>query len=61
MNKEPVWKDAKGREVSIVSMSDYWLNNIRKMFIGKNRDKIQPIMNEIKRRKSIRKPKIKST
>jgi hypothetical protein len=32
-------------------MSNRWLNNIRKKFTGENRDKIKPIMDEIKRRK----------
>lgn len=49
-----VWTDTKGRQVVISSMSDYWLNNIRKMFKGEDRQKIQPIMDEIKRRKKIR-------
>jgi len=49
-----VWTDNKGRKVVISSMSDYWLNNIRKMFKGEDMQKIQPIMNEIKRRKKIR-------
>jgi protein gp37 len=49
-----VWVDHKGREVVINSMSDYWLNNIRKMFKGEGRQKIQPIMDEIKRRKKKR-------
>jgi hypothetical protein len=49
-----VWTDTKGRQVIISSMSDYWLNNIRKMFKGEDRQSIQPIMDEIKRRKKIR-------
>lgn len=49
-----VWSDTKGRQVTISSMSDYWLNNVRKMFKGEDRQKIQPIMDEIKRRKNIR-------
>lgn len=49
-----VWTDNKGRKVVISSMSDYWLNNIRKMFKGEDMQNIQPIMNEIKRRKKIR-------
>jgi len=48
------WIDTKGRKVDITSMSDYWLNNIRKMFKGEGRNKIQSIMNEIKRRKSLK-------
>jgi len=49
-----VWADTKGRQVIISSMSDYWLNNVRKKFKGEDRQKIQPIMDEIKRRKKIR-------
>lgn len=49
-----VWIDTKGRQVIISSMSDYWLNNVRKKFKGEDRQKIQPIMDEIKRRKKIR-------
>lgn len=45
------WKDSKGRDVLIHTMSNRWLNNIRKMFNGKSRDKIKPIMDELKRRK----------
>jgi hypothetical protein len=45
------WVDSKGRVIIISSMSNRWLNNIRKKFTGENRDKIKPIMDEIKRRK----------
>jgi len=48
------WIDRKGRSVSIISMSDKWLNNIRKKFNGDKRKSIQPIMDEIKRRKELR-------
>lgn len=46
------WIDHKGRKVEIKSMSSKWLNNIRKKFRGKDRQKIKPIMDEIKRRKN---------
>lgn len=45
------WIDADGREVEIKCMSNYWLNNIRKMF-KHDREAIKPIMDEIKRRKT---------
>ena len=47
------WKDSKGREIEIQTMSDKWLNNIRKKFKGT--EKVKPILNEIKRRKAKRK------
>lgn len=53
--KTNMWVNSDGTEVLISSMSDYWLNNIRKMFKGEGRQNIQPIMDEIKRRKKIRK------
>lgn len=48
-----IWIDQKGRKINIISMSDSWLNNIRKFFRN-DRDKIIPIMDEIKRRKKLR-------
>ena len=52
------WIDKKGRKLEIKSISDKHLNNIRKMFREENgRDKIAPIMEEIKRRKNKRKSK----
>ena len=57
--EQKTWVDKKGREVAISSMSDYWLNNIRKFFKGEDRQKIQPIMDEIKRRKQKRQLKNK--
>lgn len=42
------WKDHKGRKVEIQSMSDKWLNNIRKKV--KNKDLKKPIIKEIERR-----------
>jgi hypothetical protein len=48
---QKIWVDSNGRVIIISSMSNRWLNNIRKKFNGKNRDKIKPIMDEIKRRK----------
>jgi hypothetical protein len=44
-----VWIDNKGRQVEIHTMSDRWLNNIRKKF--KKTEKVKPILAEIKRRK----------
>ena len=46
------WTDHKGRSIQIHTMSDKWLNNIRKRFSGADRDKIQPVIDEIKRRKT---------
>lgn len=43
------WIDNKGRNILINTMSNRWLNNIRKKF--KNKEKIQPILDEIKRRR----------
>lgn len=43
------WTDNKGRDVDIHTMSDRWLNNIRKKFKGT--EKVKPIIAEIKRRK----------
>jgi hypothetical protein len=51
---ERTWTDHKGRKVLIHTMSNRWLNNIRKMYNGTSRDKIKPIMDEIKRRKKLR-------
>jgi hypothetical protein len=51
---EKLWTDSNGRKVQITSMSDFWLNNIRKRFKGQDRKRIQPIMDEIKRRKTLR-------
>ncbi len=48
---QKIWVDSNGRVIIISSMSNRWLNNIRKKFNGKNREKIKPIMDEIKRRK----------
>lgn len=47
------WVDGNGRWVNIQSMSDRWLNNIRKFFKGEG-DKVKPILDEIKRRKNKR-------
>jgi hypothetical protein len=47
------WTDHKGREVEISTMSDRWLNNIRKKI--KDKELKQPILDEIKRRKLKRK------
>ena len=44
-----VWLDNKGRTIEIHTMSDRWLNNIRKRFKGT--EKVKPILDEIKRRK----------
>lgn len=52
------WVDSKGREVTIMSMSDYWLNNIRKKYKDNDSVNIQPILSEIKRRKEKRKKQI---
>lgn len=53
-----VWIDHKGREIKIHTMSDKWLNNIRKKFRGEDRYKIKLIMNEIKRRRLKRSNKL---
>lgn len=47
------YTDRKGRKVKIMSMSDRWLNNIRKYFKD-DHDMIKPIMDEIRRRKNLR-------
>ena len=47
------WTDHKGRKVEISTMSDKWLNNIRKKI--KDKELKQPILDEIKRRKLKRK------
>jgi hypothetical protein len=47
------WTDHKGRSVEVMSMTDRWLNNIRKMFRN-DKSKIQPILDEIQRRKQLR-------
>lgn len=47
---DPTWTDHKGRTVIIKSMSDRWLNNIRKKWTGERRKLIKPIIDEIKRR-----------
>ena len=47
------WTDHKGREVEISTMSDGWLNSIRKKI--KDKELKQPILDEIKRRKLKRK------
>lgn len=44
-----VWTDNKGRQIEVHTMSDRWLNNIRKKFKGT--EKVKPILAEIKRRK----------
>ena len=44
-----IWIDSKGKHIEIHTMSNNWLNNIRKKFRGE--DKIKPIILEIKRRK----------
>lgn len=49
------WTDKKGRKVLITSMSDKWLNNIRKKI--KDYDIKKPILDEIKRRKKKRRLK----
>ena len=49
------WTDHSGREVDVRTMSDLWLNNIRKAYSSpKEREKIRPILDEIKRRKEHR-------
>lgn len=48
-NTPATWIDHKGRAVLIHTMSNRWLNNIRKKYKGKSF--IKPIIDEIKRRK----------
>jgi len=48
-----IWKDHKGREIEIHTMSNRWLNNIRKKFHDSS--DIKPILDEIKRRKQLNK------
>lgn len=48
-----IWIDNKGRKVDIKTMSDKWLNNIKKNK-SISKEKKQEIINEIKRRKNIR-------
>jgi hypothetical protein len=45
-----IWKDHKGRDIHIHTMSNGWLNNIRKKC--KNHPKIDLIKHEIWRRKN---------
>lgn len=45
-----IWIDNKGRKIEIHTMSNRWLNNIRKKC--KNHPKIQLIKDELKRRKN---------
>ena len=47
------WIDKKGRKINISTMTDKWLNNIRKKI--KDKELKQPILDEIKRRKLKRK------
>lgn len=52
--KTATWTDAKGRIVLVHTLSDRWLNHIRKYY----RDKpewIRPILEELKRRKALHK------
>lgn len=52
---ETYWTDKKGKTKRIQSMSDSYLNNIRKMFtVDNGRNKISDIMDELKRRKTKR-------
>ena len=43
-----IWIDHKGRQIEIHTMTNKWLNNIRKKFKGT--DIVKPILEEIKRR-----------
>ena len=51
---EVTWTDHTGRPVKVHTMSDKWLNNIRKKFKGRHY-LIEPVLDEIKRRKLKRK------
>lgn len=44
-----MWRDNKGRLIDITTMSDRWLNNIRKSV--KDKSKKQAVLDELKRRK----------
>ena len=46
-----IWKDHKGREIQIHTMTNKWLNNIRKYLPLNNPTRIE-IIKEIKRRKT---------
>jgi hypothetical protein len=46
------WTDQKGRNIQICTMSDKWLNNIRKKI--KDVELKKPILEEIKRRRKKR-------
>jgi len=50
--KTKVWKDHKGRIVPIHTMSNRWLNNLRKWFMKNEPDSIKLtwIKDELKRR-----------
>ena len=50
------WIDKKGRKINISTMTDKWLNNIRKKI--KDKELKQPILDEIKRRKLKRKSNV---
>ena len=50
MSDKPIWKDHKGREIEIHTMSNRWLNKIRKKFKGDQI--IDPIIAEIKKKRS---------
>ncbi len=47
--KKIEWVDYRGRRIEVHTMSDRWLNNIRKKFKGTK--KAKTIVAEIKRRK----------
>lgn len=53
--KQATWKDQKGRTILIHTMSDKWLNNIRKYFKDQEvkPSGYQAVLDEIKRRKDI--------
>ena len=48
---QDIWIDGKGRKIMIHTMSNRWLNNIRKY--TKNKEVKDKIIKEIKRRKTI--------
>ncbi len=52
MKDVDLWTDKKGRVIEVHTMSNRWLNNIRKKYRGA--DIAKPIIKELKRRKNLR-------
>lgn len=48
--QDAIWIDGKGRKIAIYTMSNKWLNNIKKKV--KDPVKVAPVLSEIERRKA---------